>query len=108
MIEPSTANTTRSTTWCTDSTRPTLTTDPGSYDVFNGALIKFDDAFNVELYALVNAGDTIPSTDLATDLFGRYEPTAFDQLETPPRRAITTFLQTAVATCSDSSDIQSL
>ena len=30
--------------------------DPGSYNVFNGALTEFDDAYNVELYSLENAG----------------------------------------------------
>ena len=36
--------------------------DPGSYDVLNGALGKFDDAFNVELYALENNGALDPNT----------------------------------------------
>ena len=37
--------------------------DPGSYSVFNGALVEFDDALNVELYALENNGalDTNPT-----------------------------------------------
>jgi hypothetical protein len=30
--------------------------DPGSYNVFNGALTEFDDATNVEAYALANSG----------------------------------------------------
>jgi hypothetical protein len=30
--------------------------DPGSYNVFNGALVEFDDAYNTELYALENNG----------------------------------------------------
>jgi hypothetical protein len=41
--------------------------DPGSYEVFNGALGKFDDAFNVELYALENSGALDPN---AADFIG--------------------------------------
>jgi hypothetical protein len=42
--------------------------DPGSYDLFNGALGKFDDAVNVLLYAGENNGALIP----ADDLFGNH------------------------------------
>jgi hypothetical protein len=35
--------------------------DPGSYEVLNGALGKFDDAFNIELYALENGGAIDPN-----------------------------------------------
>jgi hypothetical protein len=44
-----------------------LASDPGSYNVLNGALTEFSDAYNVELYSLLNPGvavDTIPLTDL--------------------------------------------
>jgi hypothetical protein len=44
-----------------------LATDPGSYNVLNGALTEWSDAYNVELYSLLNpsaAIDTIPATDL--------------------------------------------
>ncbi len=41
---------------------PTL--DPGSYDVFNGALGEFDNAFNVGTYSLLNPGDTAPVADI--------------------------------------------
>jgi hypothetical protein len=41
-----------------------LATDPGSYNVFNGALTEFSDAYNTDLYALLNGGALIPSTDL--------------------------------------------
>jgi hypothetical protein len=34
-----------------------LSSDPGSYDDFNGALTEFDNAFNVELYSLFNGGN---------------------------------------------------
>jgi hypothetical protein len=47
-----------------------LTNDPGAYDVFNGALSKFDDALNFGLYALENGGAAIPSADFGADLFG--------------------------------------
>jgi hypothetical protein len=41
--------------------------DSGSFNVFNGALTEFSDAYNIELYSLANptlAIDTIPATDL--------------------------------------------
>jgi hypothetical protein len=41
-----------------------LASDPGSYNVLNGAVVEFDDAFNVALYALENNGALIPDTDL--------------------------------------------
>jgi hypothetical protein len=44
-----------------------LASDPGAYNVFNGALVNFDDAYNVELWSLMNPGapiDTIPMADL--------------------------------------------
>jgi hypothetical protein len=39
-----------------DPTAAGLSPDPGSYDVFNGALVEFADALNVELYSLENNG----------------------------------------------------
>jgi hypothetical protein len=45
--------------------------DPGSYDVFNGALVEFDDAYNSLLYAADYGGNLIPAADLfgsATDI----------------------------------------
>jgi hypothetical protein len=38
--------------------------DPGAYDVFNGALVEFDDALNVEVYSVLNAGALPPAADL--------------------------------------------
>jgi hypothetical protein len=41
--------------------------DPGAFSEFNGALVNFDDAYNVELFSLLNptaALDTIPAGDL--------------------------------------------
>ena len=41
--------------------------DPGAFSEFNGALVNFDDAYNVELFSLLNPTapiDTIPLTDL--------------------------------------------
>ena len=41
--------------------------DPGAFSEFNGALVNFDDAYNVELFSLLNptaAIDTIPAGDL--------------------------------------------
>jgi hypothetical protein len=39
-------------------------TDPGSYTLFNGALVEFDDAYNALLYSADYSGALIPSTDL--------------------------------------------
>jgi hypothetical protein len=43
------------------------TTDPGSYDLFNGATGKFDDAYNIALYALDDKGALDPN---AADFIG--------------------------------------
>jgi hypothetical protein len=70
-----------------------LTTDPGSYDVFNGALTKFDDAINVGIYALENTGNNIPLTDFATDgVFGLSSTAASDLAGETASAAITTLL----------------
>ena len=42
--------------------------DPGSYDVLNGALTEFYNAFNVEDYSLLNSGALLP----AADIFGSH------------------------------------
>jgi hypothetical protein len=42
--------------------------DPGSYDVMNGALTEFYNAFNVEDYSLLNSGALLP----AVDVFGSH------------------------------------
>jgi hypothetical protein len=47
-----------------DPTAAGLASDPGSYNVFNGALTELSDAYNVELYSLLNAGALAPATDL--------------------------------------------
>jgi hypothetical protein len=44
-----------------------LASDPGSYNVLNGAEAKFDDAFNAELYGLENGGAVDPN---AADFIG--------------------------------------
>jgi hypothetical protein len=38
--------------------------DPGSYNVFNGALVEFDDAYNALLYSADYNGALIPASDL--------------------------------------------
>jgi hypothetical protein len=43
--------------------------DPGAYDAFNGALVEFDDAYNVALYAMENPGAAVASIPVG-DLFG--------------------------------------
>jgi hypothetical protein len=47
-----------------------LASDPGSYNVFNGALTEFSDAYNVEAYALLNGGALMPDSVAVTDLIG--------------------------------------
>jgi hypothetical protein len=44
-----------------------IASDPGAYEVFNGALGKFDDALNIEIYSLENAGAVDPN---AADFIG--------------------------------------
>jgi hypothetical protein len=55
---------------------------PNAADVYNGALAKFDDAVNVELYALENGGNLLPQGDWATDLFGGSTSTVIDAFST--------------------------
>jgi len=43
--------------------------DPGAYNVFNGALVQFSDAYNTELFSLMNPTAAINTIPLA-DLFG--------------------------------------
>jgi hypothetical protein len=69
-----------------------LTTDPGAYDVFNGALTKLDDALNVGVYALENGGSNIPLADFGTDLFGISGTTATTLAGETATAAITTLL----------------
>lgn len=40
-----------------DPAQAGLASDPGSYNVLNGALTEFDNAYNVELYSLFNGGN---------------------------------------------------
>jgi hypothetical protein len=44
-----------------------LASDPGAYNVYNGASVEFDDAYNVFLYSLLNGGALDPNAD---DFFG--------------------------------------
>jgi len=41
-----------------------IASDPGSYNVFNGALTEFYDAYNVGLYSLLGGTGEIPTADL--------------------------------------------
>lgn len=47
-----------------------MSTDPGSYSLFNGALTQFYDANNVLLYALMTGGGEINVADSGDFLFG--------------------------------------
>jgi hypothetical protein len=52
-----------------DPAKAGLASDPGAFTEFNGALVNFDDAYNVALFELFNPG--APVTDIPTgDLFG--------------------------------------
>jgi hypothetical protein len=46
-----------------------VASDPGSFNVFNGALTEFADAYNVELYSLANPDALVSSVPL-DDVFG--------------------------------------
>jgi hypothetical protein len=67
-----------------------LTTDPGAYDVLNGAISKFDDAINFGVYALENGGAALPAADFATDLFGISGTAATELAGESATQAITT------------------
>ena len=74
------------------------TPDPGAYDVFNGALAKFDDAINFGLYALENGGAAIPTADWGTDLFGIVGTSAATDLTGETAfQAVGTLLQDSVS-----------
>jgi len=64
-----------------------VTGDPGAYDVLNGSLTEFANAYNVELYSLLNPGaaDLIP----AADIFGTHA----DFLNDGVAGAVSDFLQ---------------
>ncbi len=62
-----------------------VTDDPGSYNLFNGALTEFDNAYNIGLFSLLNPGDTFP----VADVFGSHA----DFLAGGPGTAIGDFLQ---------------
>jgi len=52
-----------------DPVKAGLASDPGAFTEFNGALVNFDDAYNVGLFELFNPG--VPVTDIPlSDLFG--------------------------------------
>jgi hypothetical protein len=66
-----------------------VTGDPGAYDVLNGSLGEFLNAFNVEDYSLLNAGAILP----VADLIGTHT----DLLNGTVSEAITGFLQLGVS-----------
>ena len=51
-------------TYGVDPTAAGLAGDPGSFTLFNGALVEFDDALNAELFGLENSNALIPTADL--------------------------------------------
>jgi hypothetical protein len=74
-----------------------VSTDPGAYDLLNGALAKFDDALNFGVYALENAGAALPMADFSTDLFGISGTAATDLAGETASQAITTLLGDSVS-----------
>jgi hypothetical protein len=69
-----------------------LASDPGAFTEFNGALVNFDDAYNVGLYALLNNGDLIPAAVASNDLFGSASGIAEALATGTATSAITDFL----------------
>jgi hypothetical protein len=70
FVSPSDVTTTELTTlyhFLSGSDQLIASVDPESYEVFNGALANFDDAFNVGLYSLLNGGVLDPDS---ADFFG--------------------------------------
>ena len=50
--------------WANSLPTADLDLEPGAQDVFNGALVEFDDAYNTLASLLFGGGDSIPTTDL--------------------------------------------
>jgi hypothetical protein len=65
--------------------------DPGAYNVFNGALTEFDNAYNVELFSLLNPTAPIDSIPMA-DLFGSASGIAEALASNTASGAVTDFL----------------
>lgn len=47
-----------------------MSSDPGSFSLFNGAMVQFNDANNVLMYALMTGGEQINVADAGDYLFG--------------------------------------
>jgi hypothetical protein len=78
--------------------------DPGSYNVFNGALTEFDDAYNSELYGLLNGNALIPKADL----FGSPHEITTALLTGSDSGAATTFFDAGLTDLAGFFDIPSL
>jgi hypothetical protein len=63
---------------------------PNAADVYDGALAKFDDAVNVELYALENGGALLPQADWSSKLFGGTTTTVIDAFNSDAVSALLT------------------
>jgi hypothetical protein len=80
-----------------------VSSDSGAFDLYNGALGEFDDAYNVGLYALENGGALAPAADvIATGASGLALGT--DTVS----GAITTFLEAGANDLSGFFDLPSL
>ncbi|WP_292990042.1 hypothetical protein [Mycobacterium sp.] len=87
-----------------------LSTDPGSYNVFNGALTQFFDAYNVGLYALLSGGDLVPEANYGDFLLGA-EGSILDAIggeDATVFSAISDFLSNGFANLAGYFDIGSL
>lgn len=69
---------------------------PGAYDVSNGSLVEFDDAYNVLEYSQLNVGALIPQADVASDLLGPSTTITTALATDSVSRAFTTFFDQGV------------
>lgn len=71
-----------------------LAPDPGAFNVYNGALIEFDNAYNADLWGLLNGNtDLVP----ASDLFGSSTEIAHALATGTDFGAATTFFDAGLA-----------
>jgi hypothetical protein len=85
-----------------------VSSDSGSYDLFNGTLGEFDDAYNVELYALENGGALVPAADIGNIDLITTSATSAALATDSVSGAFTTYIDPGLADLSGFFDIPSL
>jgi hypothetical protein len=80
-------------TYGVDPSKAGLATDPGAFNLLNGAEIRFDEAYNVASYALLNGGALDPNS---ADIFGAAIPVT----DTTAAEAVAAFYNDAVGDLS--------